>query len=187
MRALLGRRSTPTRRTVILILRCICEDFGAVSTDSLITVLRRRTWAGWVDVFVLFLVSVVISIATGHAQVGTWTTYGASGTVVHHGFAFNLPTGPLLLWIAVAVLYYSIDEVITGQTIGKRMFGLKVIMVNGRPLDGRAVALRTIGRFIDILPAFYLVGWIAMRGPHRPPQRLGDRIAGTTVVSISHP
>lgn len=76
---------------------------------------------------------------------------------------------------------------LTAQTIGKRLMGLKVIMVNGQALDGRAVVIRTLGRFIDVLPVFYLVGWIMMRGPHRPPQRLGDRLAGTTVVPISHP
>lgn len=159
-----------------------------MATDPLIDVLRRRTWAGWIDVLILFVVSVAISAATHNAHVGTWTTYVAGiGTVVHHGFAFSLPTGPLLLWIAMALLYYSVDEALTGQTVGKRLFDLKVIMVNGSPLDGRAVALRTIGRFVDVLPAFYLVGWIAMRGPHRPPQRLGDRMAGTTVVPASHP
>jgi hypothetical protein len=45
--------------------------------------------------------------------------------------------------------------------------------------------LRTVGRVIDVLPVFYLVGWIMMRGPHRPPQRFGDRIARTTVVPVS--
>jgi uncharacterized RDD family membrane protein YckC len=158
-----------------------------VSNEPLIDLLRRRTWAGWIDVLILFVVGAVISAVSGNAHVGSWTTYGAAGTVDHHGFAFNLPTGPFLFWIAVAILYYSVDEVLTGQTIGKRLLGLKVIMVNGRRLDGRAVVLRTIGRLVDALPAFYLIGWIAMRGPHRPPQRLGDRIAGTTVVPYSHP
>jgi uncharacterized RDD family membrane protein YckC len=63
--------------------------------------------------------------------------------------------------------------------------GLEVITVTGGPLGVWAVLLRTIGRIVDVLPVFYLVGWIAMRGPHKPPQRLGDRIAGTTVVAVS--
>ncbi len=59
---------------------------------------------------------------------------------------------------------------------------MKVIMVNGQPLNGRAVVLRTLGRIVDVLPVFYLVGWIAMRGAHKPPQRLfcSDR-AGRTL------
>jgi uncharacterized RDD family membrane protein YckC len=87
----------------------------------------------------------------------------------------------------LVLLYYFVSELGTEQTIGKRIMGLKVIMVNGRPLGVQPVLVRTLGRIVDVLPAFYLVGWIAMRGPRRPPQRLGDRVAGTTVVPISHP
>jgi uncharacterized RDD family membrane protein YckC len=158
-----------------------------VDHDALIKVLRRRTWAGWIDVLVLFVVSVIVSAITGNAHVGSWTTIDNGVVTQHHGLAINLPAGPLLVWIAIAMLYYSVDEVLTAQTLGKRLVGLKVIMVNGQPLSGGAVVLRTLGRFIDVLPAFYLVGWIMMRGPHRPPQRLGDRLAGTTVVPLSHP
>jgi uncharacterized RDD family membrane protein YckC len=155
--------------------------------DDLIQVLRRRTRAGWIDVVILFVIAVIVSAATGNAHVGSWTTIDNGVVNQHHGVSINLPTGPLLFWIAIAMLYYSVDEVLTAQTIGKRLMGLKVIMVSGRSLDGRAVVLRTLGRFIDVLPVFYLVGWITMRGPHRPPQRLGDRLAGTTVVPVSHP
>jgi uncharacterized RDD family membrane protein YckC len=158
-----------------------------MARDPLIDLLRRRTWAGWIDVLVLAVISALISAETGNAHVGTWTTYGPGGVVEHRGFAFNLPAGPFLLWVAVAILYYSVDELLSGQTLGKRVFGLKVVTVSGHRPDGRAVALRTLGRVVDVLPAFYLVGWIAMRGPHRPPQRLGDRLAGTIVVPVSHP
>jgi len=158
-----------------------------VARDPLIDLLRRRTWAGWIDVLLLAVVGVLVSALTGHAHIGSWTTVDAAGVVQHRGVAVDLPTGPFLIWIAVAGLYYSVDEVLTGQTVGKRVMGLKVIMVNGGPPDVRPVMLRTIGRIVDALPAFYLVGWIAMRGPHRPPQRLGDRLAGTTVVPMSHP
>jgi uncharacterized RDD family membrane protein YckC len=155
--------------------------------DPVIDLLHRRTRAGWIDVLVLLVVSLIISIASGHAHSGNWTT-NDNGVVTHHsGVSVFLTGGPLLLWLAIALLYYSIPEVCSGQTLGKRIMGLKVIMVNGRPLSGRAVMLRTVGRIIDVLPFFYLVGWVVMRGPRRPPQRLGDRLAGTTVVPISHP
>jgi uncharacterized RDD family membrane protein YckC len=158
-----------------------------VDQDTLIAILRRRTWAGWIDVLILFVVSVIVSAISGNAHVGSWTTVVNGVVTQHRGLSINLPAGPLLFWIALAILYYSVDEALTAQTVGKRLMGLKVITVNGDPLSGRAVVLRTLGRFVDVLPAFYLVGWITMRGPHRPPQRLGDRLAGTTVVPISHP
>lgn len=155
--------------------------------DPIVNLVRRRTWAGWVDVLVLAVVGIVISAATGNAHVGSWTSYVGGVQVAHHGVQINLPGAPFLLWVALSLLYYGLDEALTGQTVGKRLFGLKVIRVNGRSLDGMSVVIRTIGRIVDVLPAFYLIGWIAMRGPRRPPQRLGDRMAGTTVVPVSHP
>jgi uncharacterized RDD family membrane protein YckC len=154
---------------------------------TLRNLLRRRTQAGWIDVLMLFLVSVILSAATGNAHIGTWTTVTDGVAQQHQGFAINLPAGPAVALIAIATLYYSLQEAWSGQTIGKSLMGLEVIMVNGQPLGVRAVALRTVGRVIDVLPVFYLVGWIMMRGPHRPPQRFGDRIAGTTVVPVGHP
>jgi uncharacterized RDD family membrane protein YckC len=155
--------------------------------DPLISLLRRRTWAGWIDVLVLFIVGLIISIASGQGHVGNWTTNDNGFITQHSGFSVTLTGGPFFLWAAIGLLYYFIAELATAQTIGKGIMGLKVITVNGGPLGVRPVLLRTVGRIIDVLPVFYLVGWIAMRGPHKPPQRLGDRIAGTTVVPLSHP
>ena len=156
--------------------------------EPLIDLLRRRTWAGWLDVLLLFLVFAVISIASGKGHIGHWTTTNDEGFVTHHsGFALYLPGGLFIAWVVIALLYHLIAELATGQTLGKWLMDLKVIRVDGQPLGMRPVLLRTLGRIVDVLPVFYLVGWIAMRGPHRPPQRLGDRLAGTTVVPISHP
>jgi uncharacterized RDD family membrane protein YckC len=99
----------------------------------------------------------------------------------HSGLSVSLTEEPFLLWVAISLLYRFVAELMTAQTIGKRMMGLKVITVNGRPLGLEPVLLRTLGRIVDVLPVFYLIGWIAMRGRHQPPQRLGDRLAGTTV------
>jgi uncharacterized RDD family membrane protein YckC len=161
--------------------------YGLAVRDPVTDLVHRRTLAGWVDVLVLALVAIVISAASGDAHIGSWTSYTNGVEVSQHGFQFNLSGGGFVLWFVLALLYYGVDEALTGQTVGKRLFGLKVIKVNGHALDPGSVALRTIGRVIDVLPAFYLLGWILMRGPRRPPQRIGDRIAGTTVVHVSHP
>jgi hypothetical protein len=111
--------------------------------DPLIDLLRRRAWAGWIDVFVLFIVGVIVSIASGNAHIGNWTTDDNGFVTQHSGLSVNLTGGPFLLWVAIALLYHFIAELETGQTIGKRIMGLKVITVNGRPLGVRPVLLRT--------------------------------------------
>jgi len=153
----------------------------------LIKTLRSRTWAGWIDVLFLLVVALILAALTGNAHIGSWTTNTDGVLSQQRGVSVYLPTAPLIAWIAIALLYYSGSEALAGQTIGKHLMGVKVIMIDGGALSGKAIIPRTAARVIDVLPAFYLIGWIMMRGPHRPPQRLGDRLAGTTVVPVTHP
>lgn len=68
-----------------------------------------------------------------------------------------------------------------GQTIGKRLFGLRVIDGHGLRLQFQQIALRNLLRPIDGLPVFYLVGAAAAMTT-RKSQRLGDLAASTVVT-----
>ena len=68
-----------------------------------------------------------------------------------------------------------------GQTLGKRVFGLRVIDAHGLRLQFPQIALRNLLRPIDSLPLFYLVGGIAALST-RWSQRLGDLVANTVVA-----
>lgn len=68
-----------------------------------------------------------------------------------------------------------------GQTVGKRLFGLRVIDGQGLRLQFAQIALRNLMRLIDSLPLFYLVGGIAAL-VSRNGQRLGDLAANTVVA-----
>lgn len=95
------------------------------------------------------------------------------------------------LWVfAVVVLllfsawygYFALFEIIwRGQTPGKRMIGLRVISVSGRPITPLQAILRNLLRIVDQLPALYAVGIISVLVSARN-QRLGDIAAGTVVV-----
>jgi uncharacterized RDD family membrane protein YckC len=73
-----------------------------------------------------------------------------------------------------------------GQTIGKRVMGLRVVDSQGLRLQLSQVILRNLLRFIDMLPLLYLVGGIASFCS-RNCQRLGDLAAGTIVARVRHP
>jgi uncharacterized RDD family membrane protein YckC len=68
-----------------------------------------------------------------------------------------------------------------GQTIGKRVLGLRVIDAQGLRLQLPQIALRNLLRFADMLPLFYLTGGIAALVT-RKCQRLGDLAANTVVA-----
>jgi uncharacterized RDD family membrane protein YckC len=86
--------------------------------------------------------------------------------------------GAFLVLFGYDVLF---EVLASGRTPGKRRAGLRVVLVDGRPVTFTASALRTIVRVVDLLPGPYLVGAAAILLTRRN-QRLGDLAAGTLVV-----
>jgi uncharacterized RDD family membrane protein YckC len=68
-----------------------------------------------------------------------------------------------------------------GQTIGKRLVGLRVMDAQGLRLQFHQILLRNLLRFADMLPACYLLGGLTCYFSRRS-QRLGDLAANTIVV-----
>ena len=68
-----------------------------------------------------------------------------------------------------------------GQTIGKRLFHLRVIDQDGLPLRIDQAWVRNLMRVLDALPLAYLVGGVSVLSSPLM-QRFGDRVAGTLVV-----
>jgi hypothetical protein len=93
----------------------------------------------------------------------------------------------LLLTFAIAWSYFILLEWLgNGQTIGKRMFGLRVIADDGAPAGFIAILVRNLIRVVDFLPGFYGFGLLAIVVSSRS-QRLGDLAAGTFVVRAPRP
>jgi uncharacterized RDD family membrane protein YckC len=92
-----------------------------------------------------------------------------------------------LLWLAVAgVAYHFGFEAHSGQTPGKRRYGIKVVCADdGGPASPKAIAIRSLVRVVDSLPVCYVSGLLSMvrTGPERR-QRIGDIAAGTMVVAV---
>ncbi|HEY3765144.1 MAG TPA: RDD family protein [Gaiellales bacterium] len=89
-------------------------------------------------------------------------------------------TGALLLITAASLVYFGGLEWAWGATVGKRILGLRVVMVNGTSPTGRAILVRTICRLIDGLFLYGVGAVLIWASPRR--QRLGDRWGGTAVV-----
>jgi hypothetical protein len=68
-----------------------------------------------------------------------------------------------------------------GRTPGKRIMHLRVVDAHGLKLEPSQVVMRNLLRFVDAIPAFYLVGGAAML-LSRDAQRLGDMAANTAVI-----
>ncbi len=87
----------------------------------------------------------------------------------------------LAIYAIITLVYFTISEALTSQTVGKRLTGIKVVTLDGQPISWGKSAIRNLMRIIDSLPALYIVGLIVMARSDRL-QRLGDKAAGTIVI-----
>lgn len=109
---------------------------------------------------------------------------GVSGVGAAVG-AFGNGYGSVVVLLASFLVFAAYDvlfEVFAGgRTPGKRLNGLRVVLVDGSPVTFFTSAVRNVLRLVDILPGMYLVGIVTILVT-RQNQRLGDVAAGTLVV-----
>ena len=104
-----------------------------------------------------------------------------------YGYRFNtlanvegFALGALIIaWFAIYFLYFIVLELcMNGQSIGKRIFGLRVIRDNGQPVGLAQSLVRNL--FKSVLDILY-VGLLFMMFSKKH-KRIGDMVAGTIVV-----
>ncbi len=141
-------------------------DPQAVAPPS---VVGRRIGAGLVDLVLMMIVFAVLADWLRTAE----TVDGVESS--------TLSGGAILAYLVVFLGYYAAAEGLFGTTIGKALFGLIVVTVDGEFPRFGAVLTRTVLRLVDGLPLVYVVGTITMFASARD-QRLGDMAAETLVV-----
>jgi uncharacterized RDD family membrane protein YckC len=93
----------------------------------------------------------------------------------------------LVAWFALSWFYGGFFETVwNGQTPGKRLMGLRVLTVDGQPINALQAVLRNVLRDVDAMPILgfiplYVLGLLVMAANDRY-QRLGDLACGTIVV-----
>jgi len=93
----------------------------------------------------------------------------------------------VILYFVISVGYgIALEWRWHGQTLGKRVMGLRVVDAQGLRLQLSQVILRNLLRLVDMLPLVYLVGGVASFCS-RNCQRLGDLAAGTIVARERKP
>lgn len=116
-------------------------------------------------------------------------------TVAAGGISFAVVA---ILWFLSDWFYGGICEtVFNGQTLGKRIMGIRVLTVNGQPINGVQAVMRNFLRSVDMMPMLsievlgvaapaYIVPTcilaLVTMTMNRRFQRLGDIVSGTIVV-----
>ncbi len=102
---------------------------------------------------------------------------GAAGDAAGGGIALM----GILVGMGAALFYaFLLEGTWDGYTVGKKLFGIKVIKEDGSECDVGSAFVRNLLRIIDGL-FYYLIGFVVMAASDKR-QRIGDRLAGTVVV-----
>ena len=134
-----------------------------------------RIGAFLIDAVILLLLSIpvyVLIVVVFFGLASSETTFVATPFIV-----FPL----MLLPILVQMAYVALTEGRTGQSLGKRAIGIRVVKLDGRPIAWHDALIRWICLIVDQQPTLGILGLILVST--RPlKQRVGDLAAGTIVV-----
>jgi uncharacterized RDD family membrane protein YckC/uncharacterized membrane protein SpoIIM required for sporulation len=91
--------------------------------------------------------------------------------------------GTLAVFAGLWVYWTALEVRWQGQTLGKRVVGVRVVRLDGSPVTLTDSAVRNLLRAVDFLPLCYPVGVVSMLVDplHR---RVGDLVAGTVLVRV---
>lgn len=124
-----------------------------------------RVLAGLVDYLLLVVVIAVWSVGV---------FFLARGLELRPGWGI---AAWLLGMFALDYGYFALQEILAGgRTVGKRVFGLRVVARDGGAASSGALLLRNLVRTLDLLFGVPLMAIDPLA------RRLGDRLAGTVVV-----
>jgi len=154
------------------------EDLYLVETPEQIDVrydlagIGSRFLAALIDhVLIAVILSLLCSAFTAAADL---TELGLDASVIAGIFA-------IAIYLFLCAYYIFFETTWNGQTPGKRMIGIRVVRIGGRPLGFLGSTIRNFIRLADFLPVLYGIGALVMF-VDRHGRRLGDLAAGALTV-----
>ena len=123
-----------------------------------------------------FAVQIIMCLLLGMIILYGFHGYGfnALGNVGNRTFAILI-----ISWFVIYFCYFIVCEMITnGQSIGKKLFGLRVIKDNGEPIELSQSLIRNL--FRAVLDIIYVGLFFIIISPKH--KRIGDIVAGTVVI-----
>ena len=134
----------------------------------------RRIGAYWIDGVIVLIVNLVAQTIF-NAVSGDALKSNDPGQALTALLAF------VVLVFVLDALYVVTQEAASGQTLGKRALGIRVVKTDGGPIDVDAALIRYVFLFFAFLGLGGLVT-LLMVALSDTKQRLGDRVAGTVVI-----
>jgi uncharacterized RDD family membrane protein YckC len=143
-----------------------------VNLDYKIVGVGERIIAFLIDGFILYLYAILVQLigdAIGYVFDDSWTQIGLVGLIFLPAMCYSL-------------LMHSLFN---GRTVGKMLLQIRVVRVDGTPVQWSHLLVRWMLRLVDIWLFFGSVGILSILFTDKK-QRLGDVAAGTVVISTKN-
>jgi uncharacterized RDD family membrane protein YckC len=131
---------------------------------------RKRVFSFMIDFALILAITVAITVIP---QVLSLT----EGTQFLGGQISSM----IFITVGLLWLYSTLLEGFNGQSLGKRIIGLKVVRTDGKKMSYDHAAVRNFGKVLPLLPFDLLFGW---RIKNDAFMRYFDKFAGTTVINL---
>jgi uncharacterized RDD family membrane protein YckC/DNA-binding transcriptional ArsR family regulator len=129
---------------------------------------RRRVGAFVIDFGLMLAITMTISFLPEIFLLSEVNFFERSGYV-------------LFITIGLLWLYSTLLEGFNGQSLGKRVFRMKVVRTDGKKMSYDHAAVRNFGKVLPLLPFDLLLG-LQLR--NKTFLRYFDKFAGTTVIDL---
>ena len=130
----------------------------------------QRYFAAFIDYFILLLLCFPVGMIFGEKFINE-----------DGGVGVHLKGYSMLIIMVIWFVMFPIAEGLTGQTIGKVVFKLKVVNQATLTTSFSKSLVRHLFDFVDYLPFFGIVGILVSSGNLKK-KRVGDLVANTIVV-----
>jgi uncharacterized RDD family membrane protein YckC/DNA-binding HxlR family transcriptional regulator len=145
-------------------------DVQRKESQLLLASFKKRTLAFLIDFAIILAITMTIVFVPQVLSLSL-------ATFLNGGISVALFTTIGLLW-----LYSTLLEGFNGQSIGKRVTGLKVVRTDGKKMSYDHAAVRNFGKILPLLPFDLLIGWWRIKNCTFI--RYFDKFAGTTVIDL---
>ncbi|APQ16340.1 RDD family protein [Maribacter hydrothermalis] len=143
-----------------------------VNLNYTIVSIGERIGAFFIDAFILYLYSILVNLigdAIGFIYDDGWTQRG------------------LVALIFLPAMFYSLlmHIIFNGRTVGKMLLKIRVVKLDGSPVNWSSYLIRWMLRLVDIWLFVGSIGILTILFSEKR-QRLGDAAAGTVVISTKN-
>ncbi|MFS0552940.1 RDD family protein [Brevibacillus sp. 179-C9.3 HS] len=137
--------------------------------------LGSRAAAMLIDFVILLLVNLTVFIMFGIVLFGNEDDFFLDSG------SYAMAVVILLIFLINFGYFLFLEALWSGQTVGKRLLGIRVIRDNGQPATFISSTIRNLFRIVDGMPSGYFLGALVCFF-HPRDKRIGDMVAGTIVV-----